>query len=246
MKRSLNSREKRLLMACLLTIFIVINFLAYRTYSTRNKSLNGRIQALDQQSKENRIWLDQKAKWQKRSKWLQANMSYTESAGRSQGQLLDELQTSALDAGLKVSNPTLLEPTQVATPKNPDDIVCNEVAVSLRVRGDQNKLLNWLLTLQSPERFRSMKGFEIELDTKAKEKIPQAQCNITLARWFNPVAPPGAPPPDATPAVEPAVAPVELNPLTAPTDFPAPAESTTPAPATAPAPAPAPAPPQQS
>lgn len=218
MKRSLNSREKRLLIACLLTIFIVINALAFRTYSTRNKTLTNRISDLKQQSATNRIWLDQKAKWQKRSKWLDANMTYTESAGRSQGQLLDELQSSALDAGLKVSNPTLLEPVQVSVPNNINDVVCNEVGVSLRIRGDQDKLMRWLLTLQSPERFRAMKGFEIELDTKAKEKIPQAQCNITLARWFNPVAPPGAPPPDATPAGEPAVAPVEVNPLPTPAE----------------------------
>jgi hypothetical protein len=218
MKRSLNSREKRLLIACLLTIFIVINALAFRTFNSRNKTLTGRISDLKQQSATNRIWLDQKAKWQKRSKWLDANMSYTESAGRSQGQLLDELQSSALDTGLKVSNPTLLEPIQVSAPNNINDVICNEVAVSLRIRGDQDKLLRWLLTLQSPERFRAMKGFEIELDTKAKEKIPQAQCNITLARWFNPVAPPGAPPPDATPAGEPAAAPVEVNPLPAPAE----------------------------
>ena len=219
MKRSLNSREKRLLIACLLTIFIVINALAFRSYSMRNKTLTSRIGALKQQSATNRIWLDQKAKWQKLAKWLAANMTYTESAGRSQGQLLDELQSSALDAGLKVSNPTLLEPVQVSMPNNINDVVCNEVGVSLRIRGDQDKLLRWLLTLQSPERFRAMKGFEIELDTKAKEKIPQAVCNITLARWFNPVAPPGAPPPDATPVTpEPAAVPVELNPLPIPSE----------------------------
>ena len=78
----------------------------------------------------------------------------------------------------------------------------NEVAVSLRVRGDQDKMMRWLLMLQSPERFQVVKSLDLELDAKAKEKTPQAQCNLTIARWFNKEAPPGTepPPPAAAPA----------------------------------------------
>ncbi len=217
MKRSLNTRERRLLIGCLVTIFLVANYMVYHQFDTRRTQLNKSLKSLQEQQATNKVWLDQQDRWQKRAQWLEQNMKFTDSAGRSQGQLLEELQTSALDAGLKVSNTTPLEAVQVTVPNNINDIVCNEVAVSLKVHGDQTKVLNWLLTLQSPERFQAMKAFDIELDTKSKEKTPQAQCNLTMARWFNPNPPPNYTPPTSAPPVD--------NPLTNPLadpDLPAP------------------------
>lgn len=183
MKRRLNLRERRLLAACVLIIFLVLNVLAFREFSSRRKALNTSIAQLQDQSTSNHTWLKDRDSWDKRMKWLDANMPYTDSAGRSQGQLLEELQTSSLDAELKITGQTLLEPLALDH--------CNEVALNIKVRGDQDKLLRWLLTLQSPEKFQAMKAFELEIDGKAKEKTPQAQCNLTLAQWFNPTPPKG-------------------------------------------------------
>lgn len=227
MKRSLNPRERRLLVGCLATMFIVVNFLVYRQFDGRRTQLNKSLKSLQEQQATNKVWLDQKERWQRREQWLEQNMKYTDSAGRSQGQLLEELQTSALDAGLKVSNTTPLEAVQVSVPSNVNDIVCNEVAVSLKVHGDQAKVLNWLLTLQSPEKFQAMKAFEIELDTKSKEKTPQAQCNLTMARWFNPNPPANYTPPTSAPPVENPL----VNPLADP-DLPAPEPAAPTAPGT--------------
>jgi hypothetical protein len=62
------------------------------------------------------------------------------------------------------------------------------VAVEVRLRGDQMTLLEWLAGLQSPERFQAVKALEFQIDSKAKEKTPQAICEITLSRWFKPEA----------------------------------------------------------
>ena len=93
-------------------------------------------------------------------------------------------------------------------------------------RGDQEKMLRWLLTLQSPEKFQAIKSIDLELDSRAKEKTPQAQCNLTIARWFNAKAPPVSPaqtspispqtspvssPAPLEPEEEPAVNPLELS-----------------------------------
>lgn len=177
MSRSLNQREKRLLLACLTVILLVANALGYREFNSRRKALAASIVTLDEQSRANHAWLNERAVWDKRMKWLDSKMPYTGSAGRSQGQLLEELQTSALDSELKITGQTLLEPLELDH--------CFEVAVNIKLRGDQEKMLHWLLTLQTPEQFQVMKSFELELDPKAKEKTPQAQCNLTLARWFN-------------------------------------------------------------
>jgi Tfp pilus assembly protein PilO len=202
MKRSLNPREKRLLLLCLSTIFIAVNVLAFREFTIRKKALSTSLEQLNEQVTSNRVWLNDRAFWDKRRGWLDKNMPYTESAGKAQGQLLEDLQNAALDSELTISNQTLLEPLELDH--------CNEVAVSIRMRGDQETMLRLLLSLQSPERFQAIKSLELELDSRAKEKTPQAQCNLTVARWFNPLPPSGD---NVSPAPVAPAAPVEIEPV---------------------------------
>ncbi len=192
MSRILNQREKRLLFGCIAVILIAATALGYNWYDKRRKAQNAAIVTLAGQAHENQEWLNQRERWDKRMNWLESKMPYTDSAGKSQGQLLEELQTTALDAELKITGQTLMEPLALDH--------ANEVAVNIKLRGDQEKMLRWLLTLQTPEKFQAMKSFEFDLDTKAKEKTPQAQCNLTIARWFNPNPPEeGAAKPEAKP-----------------------------------------------
>lgn len=178
-KRELNTREKRLLFLCLGTIFVIINVICFRGFSLQRKALTESIKHLTEEAADDKIWLNDRAFWAKRQDWLTKHMPYTDSTGRSQGQLLDELQNSALDAQLKVTNQVLHdEPTKETDFK--------EVSLSLRVRGDHDVLLRWLLSLQSPEKFEAIKSFDLQLDTRGKDKTPQAECNLTVARWFNP------------------------------------------------------------
>lgn len=195
MKRSLNTRERRLLVLCLTTLFVVGNALAVREFLTRYKTATTSLSTLKEQANSNRIWMNDRAIYEKRLVWLEKTMPYTASAGKAQGQLLEDLRNSALDVGLKVENETPLESLELDH--------ANEVSVSMRLRGDQEIMLRWLLTLQSPEKFTAIKSIELELDSRSKEKTPQAQCNLTAARWFNQNPPAGyVPEPASTPAVE--------------------------------------------
>ncbi len=199
MKRTLNIREKRLLGFCLLTIFIVINVIALREFNVRSKALTLSLDQLTAEVKGNEGLLSDRTFIEKRKEWLKKHMPYTNSAGKAQGQLLEDLQNAALENELKISNQTLLEPSAL------DHF--NEVAVNIRIRGDQEKMLHWLVTLQSPEKFTTIKSIELELDSRAKEKTPQAQCNLTIARWFNTEPPPES---TTTPSLPPA-APLETT-----------------------------------
>jgi hypothetical protein len=107
-------------------------------------------------------------------------MPVTDSLGRAQGQLLEDLQNEALDLGIVIQQQTL--------PESVTNADFREVTVNLRVRGDQTVMLQWLAGMQSPEKFQAIKEFKLELDSKAKEKTPQAVCNLTIARWFKPEA----------------------------------------------------------
>jgi hypothetical protein len=64
--------------------------------------------------------------------------------------------------------------------------VRREVKVGVRLRGDQDKMMRWLGGLQDPMRFVVIDELQMELDSKARSKIPQMQCQIVLARWFKP------------------------------------------------------------
>jgi hypothetical protein len=203
-KRTFNTREKRLLIICLSTIFLVGNAMAIREFLSRRKALVISLDTMKKQETANRMLLLDGPRMEKLDGWLEKNLPYTNSAGKAQGQLLDDLRNSALDLGLKTENENPLESLELSHH--------NEVSVSLRVRGDQEVVTSWLLTLQSPEKFTAIKSVELELDTRSREKTPQAQCNITVARWFNPKPPAGYQEPVPVPA--PAAVPVEnANPL---------------------------------
>src|SRR5688572_10053069 len=109
MKRSLNTREKRLLMLCLLTLLVVGNALALREFMSRQKTATAALSTLKEQAAANRIWMNDRATYEKRLAWLEQNMPYTASAGKSRGELLDDLRGSALDLGLKTDNENPLD-----------------------------------------------------------------------------------------------------------------------------------------
>src|SRR3954463_4417311 len=224
MKRSLNSREKRLLTICLLTLVVVGNVLAIREFLSRKKAATATLAGLKDQETSNQIWMNERPLYEKRLAWLDKFMPYTTSAGETRGELLDDLRGSALDLGLKTDNENPLD--SVALELENKELYANEVAVGMRGRGDQATLLRWLYPLQAPERFTVIKNVELELDSRSKEKTatPQLQCNLTVARWFNPNPPPGLVP--VEPAAPAATQPIQ--PVAAPADTPNPLEIVTP------------------
>ncbi len=178
MSRTLSTREKRLLLLCVSVLGLMATMLVANEFLQRRTAVLKRISTLENQKKENDIWMGDRAFWDKRRTWLVEKMPTTESLGRAQGQLLEEIQNAALDRGIQVLQQTLPEAVNTADYR--------EVTVSLRLRGDHTTLLQWLATMQSPERFQAIKQLQLQLDTRAKEPTPQALCNLTLARWFKP------------------------------------------------------------
>lgn len=176
--RNLTQREKRLLLLCVGVLALMASALLANEFIQRKGKATKRLTELENQKRENDTWIQDRAFWEKRGAWLAETMPKTESLGRAQGQLLEEMQNAALDREIEVQQQTLLEPVTTAN--------FREVAVSLRLRGDQTKLLTWLGSMQSPEKFQAVKVFDFEIDRRAKEKTPQAVCNLTLARWFQP------------------------------------------------------------
>lgn len=187
MALALTQREKKLLSACIAALLLMATFIILKQFLDRRTAVLARISSLESEKAENSHWLADREFWDKRAAWLDQNLPATESLGTAQAQLLEEIQNVALDYQLQVQKQQLLPDSSDA---KANAAVYREVAVEVRLRGDQTTLLGWLASLQSPEKFQAIKQLELEIDTKAKEKTPQAICNLVLARWFKPA--PGA------------------------------------------------------
>jgi hypothetical protein len=194
---NLSKRERMLLMLCFTTIFVVVNaFIGTAVY----KKLDGSGKEVEDLKIE-KMQLEQLTAgaelWEKRKVWLDEHLPPPMvSVGRAQGELAEQLQQSLFEQKITIERQTLLEP--VMTP------FYDEVAVTLRIEGDAVKVNEWLTTLQSPEAFQTIKNIELELDNRSREKEPQAECEVTIARWFSPRAgaQPAAPA-EIAPAAEP-------------------------------------------
>lgn len=178
MSRTLTPRERNLLLLCFGVLLLMGGMVAVNIFLQKRSAMNTKLTALENEKRENEVWVSDRAFWDKRKFWLDEHMPTTDSLGRTQGVFLEELQNAALDRGIKIVQQTLPDPVTTAD--------FREIAVSLRLYGDQSMILQWLSTMQSPDKFQAVKSLEFELDTRSKEKTPQAQCNLTVARWFKP------------------------------------------------------------
>lgn len=179
MAAKLTPREKNLLLLCIGVLFFMAFAIATNSFLGRRKIALEKITTLQRQKMENDTWIKDRDFWQKRRLWLTEKMPSTESLGRAQGQLLEDIQNEALELGFVTEQPTL-PPLAAPTESH------REVSVAVRLRGDQITVLQWLSTLQSPEKFQAIKLLDLEIDTKARMPTPQVICNLTLARWFKP------------------------------------------------------------
>ncbi len=181
MATKLTSREKNLLLLCVGVLVLMAGMIVAKQFLDRRKVALEKIASLQRQKMENDGWVKESPFWNKRRNWLIEMMPTTESLGRAQGQLLQDLEDSALEWGITAEQPTL-------PPLNTQNPNYREVTISVRLRGDQTKVLDWLAGLQSPEKFQAVRELQVEIDTRSREKTPQVICNLTLARWFKPDA----------------------------------------------------------
>jgi hypothetical protein len=177
----LTDREKKLLLGCILVLVTMVCVIMLKTYLDSKQALEAKIAALTIQKDENTRWLSDAAFQQKRSDWLKTTLTSTESVGRAQGQLQEEVDQALQNLEIKnMRAPDLVQNEKTAH--------YDEVAVRYTLRGELNVVLAWLASLQSPERFIVIKALEIEPDARAKEKTPHVFVNLTIARWFKPSA----------------------------------------------------------
>lgn len=189
--KNLTHRERVLLLACFLVIFTVANLFAIRFMKKNWGGGESEISALEGNLADLEMWLEEAPEFEAKDRWLRKNTPRENSMTKAQGDLLQFLQDDLFQRKIKIEKQTLQEPD------SNDDY--QEVAVSLRIRGAEKDVIEWLTTLQGAKKFQVIKALELELDRKSREDTPQAVCQIVLARWF---APPGEEYEEVEPAPE--------------------------------------------
>lgn len=178
--RALTAREKWMLGLCFGVIFLVVNGFAARSVLKILRGSDAKIKTLENTLADNEMWLDEAPKAEAREQWLEAKMPKMtgNTLGKLQGDLIQSLQDDVFNRKLRIDRQSL------------QDIVYEtfytEVAVRLEVEGAETAVIEWLTTLQGPDKFQIIKDLELELDTRSRELEPQADCEITIARWYQP------------------------------------------------------------
>lgn len=178
---SLSQREKFLLLICFLVVFTMVNAFAVHYILKNWKDRGPEIAALESKLADLELWLDDLDSAQAREVWLARNIPQEVSMTKAQGDLLQFLQDDLFQRKIQIEKQSLLEPDLN------DDY--QSVAVSLKIRGPEKNVIEWLTTLQGAEKFQVIQRLQLSLDRKSKAEEPQSVCDIVLARWF---APPGA------------------------------------------------------
>lgn len=178
--RALTVREKWLLGFCFGVIFVVGNAFAARSVLKVLRGSDSKIATLQSTLADHEMWVDDTPKAAAREKWLAEKMPPLGGAsmGKLQGDLIQSLQDDLFERKLRIERQSLQDIVNSA--------FYTEVSVRLEVKGNESIVLEWLTTLQGPEKFQIIKALELELDSKSKEVEPQAECDITIARWYHP------------------------------------------------------------
>lgn len=178
--RALTVREKWLLGLCLGVIFVVGNAFAARSVLKVLRGSDAKIATLRSTLADHEMWVEETPKAAARETWLAETMPPLGGAsmGKLQGDLIQSLQDDLFERKLRIERQSLQDIVNSA--------FYTEVSVRLEVKGAESAVLEWLTTLQGPEKFQVIKSLELELDNRSKEIEPQAECEITIARWYHP------------------------------------------------------------
>lgn len=170
-------REKGLLIVCVFVLFAMANLvIGKRLYDSHQQNLE-KLKVAEAEAAEQQKWLRAGDAWIQTNLWLDRNLPKLTSSSRAGSQLITELQDEAHERELRLERKNILPGKKTA--------FYEEVSVFLEIRGDLLEVQDWLTSMQRTDKFVVIKKLELELDTRSREKEPQARCNLELARWFS-------------------------------------------------------------
>lgn len=173
--RALTPKEKKLLVALVGTLFLLLNLAGLRVFLDRQKSLRSSIAGLHEQLDENNRVLAERELFEKRGAWLDTNQPADDvSTTDDDAKFYEFVESSAKRSGLEYTR-------RAGGPLPPEGSIA-QIFDTSQVKGNMESLVKWLSELQQPKAFRVVK----QLTIKSGEP-PQIVCDIEVARWYRPV-----------------------------------------------------------
>jgi hypothetical protein len=172
--RALTAKEKKLLIALLAALFVLVNVVGLQAFLNRQRALQLGLVRLQAQQVENRAILSQQEIWAERGAWLDERQPLDDiSTTDDDAKFYEFVETSAKNSGLTYQR----RDAGALPPTGP----YAEVFDASQVKGTMESLVKWLNELQQPEVFRAIK----QLTIKSGEP-PEVICDIEVARWYRP------------------------------------------------------------
>lgn len=173
MLKNLSPRERNLALALGSIAFLLINLVFMPQLLAYNKAAKHKHTELQAQVAAAKGWVAQKAYWTERKEWLEKTEPTVNAAREDSAAQFEELQASARQYGLKISDVQLLQlnPTEFYQP----------VGARLVVSGPWPGLVKFVSGLQNPELFDVIPRFSVKSD----DPPPNVQCELEIQRWLS-------------------------------------------------------------
>ena len=173
--RALTAKEKKLLIALIGALFVLLNAVGFQAFLNRQRALQSDIVRLQAQLAEGRALLEEKDLWGKRAAWLDENQPGDDvTTTDDDAKFYEFVESSAKSAGL--------EYTRKDAGNLPSSGPFAEVFDSSQVKGKMESLVKWLGELQQPKAFRAVKQISIK-----SGEPPDVIAEVEVARWYRPV-----------------------------------------------------------
>lgn len=173
--RALTAKEKKLLLALVGALFVLLNVVGLQAFLNRQRALQSSIVQLQAQLAEGRALLEEKDMWGQRAAWLDEHQPSDDvTTTDDDAKFYEFVESSAKSAGL--------EYTRKDAGNLPASGPLAEVFDSSQVKGKMESLVKWLNELQQPKAFRAVKQISIK-----SGEPPDVIAEVEVARWYRPV-----------------------------------------------------------
>lgn len=173
--RALTAKEKKLLLALVGALFVLLNVVGLQAFLNRQRALQSSIVQLQAQLAEGRALLEEKDLWGQRAAWLDEHQPSDDvTTTDDDAKFYEFVESSAKSAGL--------EYTRKDAGNLPASGPLAEVFDSSQVKGKMESLVKWLNELQQPKAFRAVKQISIK-----SGEPPDVIAEVEVARWYRPV-----------------------------------------------------------
>jgi hypothetical protein len=176
--RTLRISEWILLILTFLVLFTVGNVILWNKHKEREKQVKAKLAKLEEQLASNLAYAPEQAFWLPKDEWLDANMPKMSDFGAEQSSLLEYLQATARDRGIRLKTQTLQKPADGSK-------FHSVVSVTIQSNGSDQAVYDWLSEMQSPEKFQYFSYLQLDTYDAGRPKL-EMDCRFTLSRWFQP------------------------------------------------------------